>query len=982
MENRKLISQAVRYALAAGVAASVAYSPQTLAAGDAGDQSTQQLGQITVTGSRIKRTDVETAQPVLQIDRQTIENTGIQNVGQLLQTITSSGAALNTVFNNGGNGNTSADLRYLGSSRVLVLLNGHRFNTGLGGSVNLNNIPIAIVDHIEVLQDGASAVYGSDAISGVINIITKQDFNGAQASAYYGKWNDQGNWGGATSEYDFSIGTSNDHSGVFFSSQYFKQEALSAADRDYAAVPFAGLGNLGGSSGTPQGRFVFLVPPSATLHPGDKTAAPNPSVTGLTSAQCPTTNVGSKASPYFMPYCDLTLSNGASGTKASDFRPFQSTDAYNFAPVNYLLTPLETTSLYVQGHYDLTPNITFHSNVLYNRQVSQQHLAATPLFITPGSIQGNISADNPTNPFGFDLNTTGDDANLALIGRREVGAGPRVSNQDNTTYRFEGGFSGNFLLGNHEWDWDTDYIFGHSHDTSRATGLFNTQNLLYAIDGCPDEVVPPAAGIDCVPYNMFNGAANVTPAQAAYATYLEQSESESNSRIYDANLTTSDLVDLPAGGLGLAVGYEYRENDGFSNPSAIDFEGNSSSFPGVNVTPTGGRFSVNSAYGELNIPILADVPGFRSLSLDLANRWFDYSTFGNGSTGRAGLKWQPIHDLLIRATWSEGFRAPSINNLFQGHLASFPSVTDPCNGGGTTATEKSRCAAAGVKPSYKQPNSQIREVVGGNPDLQPESSISRTAGFVYSPSWVPGLSVNADYYKIELQDTIQRIGEQNLFDFCYSAVTASHCDAIQRVGNGTPIVTDLNANIGGTLTEGIDAGIQYKFPSSGFGDFTGKLNSTYVKVYDLYFPLPSGDRTVTHVAGTSGSGNGFGNGIPHYKTNLEVDWAYGGFNAAIIGHYISHTTNSCGKIAGVPSKSFGICTYPDDNKNNVGAATWWDVQVGYDFVAANTSVTFGVLNLFDKQPPLARDAFANSFDPTLYPNLIGRFPYLRVTTRF
>ncbi|HET7673932.1 MAG TPA: TonB-dependent receptor, partial [Gammaproteobacteria bacterium] len=972
MENRKLISQAVRYALAAGVAASVTGIPLAASAAPAPlpqpatASGAQTLGTIEVTGSRIKRTDVETAQPVLQIDRQTIENTGIQNVGQLLQTITSAGAALNTVFNNGGNGNTNVDLRYLGAQRVLVLVDGHRIPTGLNGTVNLNIVPIAIVDHIEVLQDGASAIYGSDAISGVVNIITRKDFNGATASAYYGKWNGQGSWDGATQEFDFSIGTSNDHSGVFFSSQYFKQEPLSAGDRDYASTPFAGLGNIGGSSGTPQGRFIFIAPGSvapvsAPIDPktgkpadgplGTGLIQPDPNVTplgGLTSAQCPTTDFGSdKLGHYYVPYCDLTLKTGATGTSAADFRPFTANDAYNFAPINYLLTPLEVTSLYVAGHYDLAPNLTFQSNVMYSHQVSQQHLAATPLFITPGSIQGNIPASK--TPFGFDLNTTQPGGgyqipNLFLIGRREIGAGPRIANEERSAYSFEGGFVGNFLLGNHEWDWDASYVFGRGVTQSHSTGLFNTQNLLYAIDGCPDQAVVPASGLDCVPYNMFNGAANVTPAQAAYATYLETSLGSIDQRIYDANITTSDLFDLPAGGLGLAVGYEYREQNGEFLPSAIDIEGNSSSFPTVNVQPTSGRYNVNSAYAELNIPLLANLPGARLVSLDLANRWFKYDTFGSGSAGRAGLKWQPFHDLLLRATWSEGFRAPSISNLFGGQLANFPAVSDPCNGGGTTAIEQTNCA--GVPASYNQPNAQIREIVGGNPDLQPETSISRSAGFVYSPGWMPGLSVNLDYYKIELENTIQAVGEQNLLNFCYTATARSFCDRITRSATGVLTrVLDTATNIGGTLTEGFDGGIQYKFPSTGFGDFTGKLNSTYVQRYDLFFPTATGGRTATHVAGTGGAGNGFGNGIPHYKTNLEVDWAYGGFNAALIGHYVSHQTEACGKAGHTPLSQFGVCTYPTDNKNNIGAATWWDIQVGYDFAAANTSLTFGVINL-------------------------------------
>lgn len=994
MENHDLVKHAVRCALATGMAGAAAplalaangqppQQTQNNAAQSQQNQQVQNLGTVSVTGSRIKRTDIVTAQPVLRLSHEQIETSGIENLGELLQTLTSSGASLNTVFNNGGTGATNINLRYLGSQRVLVLLNGKRLNTGLGSAVNLNHIPISIIDHIEVLKNGASALYGSDAIAGVVNVITRQDFDGAEASAYYGKWQsnggDRGGWSGTTREYDFSIGTQSDNSGVFFSAQYYKQDPIFGSERDYGAVPIYGTGNTQGSSGTPNGRFVFNTPSIPA---------------GLNSNACPPTGDG-------LFQCDLTLKHPVSGTpKPSDYRAFTAQDAYNYAPSNYIITPLETTNVYLQGHYDLTPNVTFKSDILYTRQQSQQHLAATPLFITSGSIAANIPAS--ANPFGIDLDASGDaGTNVALIGRRAVEAGPRVFNQSNPTFRFEGGFEGGFTAADRLWNWNADYIFGHHEVHSRTEGLFNTQRLLYAVSGCPDEPVPPAAGIQCVPYTALfrgkNGAKNVKK-QNAYATYTNKDTTESNIRLYEANLSSDNLFELPAGGLGFAIGYEYREVDGQSIPDPTEFAGNSSGAPGVNVTPAGGRYNVDSEYIEVNIPLLAHMAGARDLNLDLANRWFDYSSFGTGTAGQVGLKWQPIHDLLFRAEYSQGFRAPNVSDLFAGEFANFPQVKDPCDtsNGERTGVVAANCKAKGVPQSYSQPNQQIRSLVGGSETLAPvitqltgnpaealgpETSTSKTLGVVYSPGWAPGLNVNVGYYHIEVSNAIQTVGADNIVNFCYHSkgLSSPYCGLMSRSSTTHAInsIVDAPRNIGGVLTTGFDGGVTYRFPATSFGTFRARLESTFVQRYDIYFP----GKSVVHVAGTSGSSSGYGatigNTIPRHKTNLEFDWAYGGFNAALIAHYDSHTSENCTVASSFPK----LCTYPKAGKNELPSVTWFDAKVTYNF-PQNVSVTFGVRNLTNRRPPLQTDAFQNSFDPSAYAELLGRFPYLRVTARF
>ena len=395
--NKNLLQQAVQRALYAGLLPMMA-APAAFAADQAAstttttDTSTAQLGKIEVTGTRIKRTDVETAQPVSIVTQSQIRASGLTSIGDVLTNISSFGTAGNTQFNNAGTGATFLSLRNLSSVRLLVLLNGQRVDSNVAGNVDLNNIPSAIIDHVEILQDGASAIYGSDAISGVVNIITVKNYNGAEANAFVGEFdgkNDGGGWDGKIQSYDFTIGTSGDKSGVVMNVSYVNQSPMWAGNRTISKEPLIGAGNSGGSSGAPGGRFIIY---------GHGAPASN----GLNNSAC--SFYGSVTATV----CDLTAKNpGNSSTTntIADLRGFTSTDRFNYAPLNYLVTPNERTSLFLQAHYDLADNLTFSTMAIYNDRVSQQVLAPSPIFLGGGgtNLSNNqpisISKDNPYNPF-------------------------------------------------------------------------------------------------------------------------------------------------------------------------------------------------------------------------------------------------------------------------------------------------------------------------------------------------------------------------------------------------------------------------------------------------------------------------------------------------------------------------------------------------------------------------------------------------------
>lgn len=440
--NRNPLYNAVHYALAAGVAGFAGVSSVALAQ----DEDTAELDRIEVTGSRIKRTDIEGASPIFVIQREEIERTGLTSVGDLLQDLPVAGSALNTTFNNGGNGETRLDLRNLGCNRLLVLVNGRRWVTGLAGCVDLNNVPVAVVKRIEVLKDGASSVYGSDAIAGVVNIITRDDFDGAQVNGQYGKYLSDSD--GEIQAYDASLGATSDRASVYFNASYVKNDPVFAGDRRISQEPQYGTQNSFGSSGTPQGRLGFVNPATGTFASGWTTD----------------------------PGCDVQ-GQGLSCFRAGDFSfgaPGAGADRFNFAPDNYLLTPQERTNIFTQGRYDLTDNVSVSMEAAYTNRRSEQLLAPTPLFL-------GLFGSGPAAGIGVGaLNTqrfTGTafalPASSWLLGRRMVEAGPRLFQQNVDSYRFAMGFDGSFEAGNRYWDWNLSYVYGRNDLNQVTEGLVN-----------------------------------------------------------------------------------------------------------------------------------------------------------------------------------------------------------------------------------------------------------------------------------------------------------------------------------------------------------------------------------------------------------------------------------------------------------------------------------------------------------------------------
>ncbi|MGH8402759.1 MAG: TonB-dependent receptor domain-containing protein, partial [Gammaproteobacteria bacterium] len=411
-----------------------------------------------------------------------------------------------------------------------------------------------------------------------------------------------------------------------------------------------------------------------------------------------------------------------------------------------------------------------------------------------------------------------------------------------------------------------------------------------------------------------------------------------------------------------------------------------------------GRLSQNAVYAEFDIPLLANLPAVKLLDLDVASRYTKYNTFGSKTTSRAGLKWQISDEFLLRGTWSQGFRAPDINSLFAGNTLLSSTVSDPCSSYTTTgvsATVQQRCANGfgGVTPvptSYTQSNSQINTLESGNPNLKPETSISRTVGFVYSPNWAPGLNLNLDYYKIVLENTIQPLSGQAILTGCYVAGDLGDCSRIVRGPAGAiTILNDSVTNIGGTKTDGFDIGATYALPSTSIGEFKAGLDATYIRNFQLILPNPSGGAIVTQLAGVERGGTVFPFGVPHWKARTSLQWTLGNWRAEWDMRYISALTEPCSDSFDGTANSLTnlkLCSNPNVTNNtlstnHLGQTIYHDAQVSYNFDPAKMTFTFGIRNMFNKEPPSSTQQQLNSFDPTLY-DVPGRFFYFRVGFKY
>ncbi|MEO8548099.1 MAG: TonB-dependent receptor [Sphingomicrobium sp.] len=939
-------------ALAAIVAGStVAQAQSTLPPADMADAqaspAAETTGQndIVVTGSRIRRDPLSQDAPIVFVDQADIAKTGLNSINDVLQRLPSAGGGTNTKFNNSGNlgnppdgggvgaGSAEIDLRYLGSKRTLVLVDGLRYvngasASGIPGATDLNSIPESMIERVEVLQDGASSIYGSDAIAGVVNIITKRRQKGLIASAQLGGYDDGD---GFSQNYQLSWGNGGNGPTQFVvGGNYVIQNGVRSADRAISRfpTPYSDSCVAGGCSGTiPLGRFRVFGNDLTLRHV----------VFGV-----PIYNSADPADP------------------ASDFRNYAgAADAFNFAPFNYIQTPLKRLGLFANFKQELGENINFSAKAIWNKRDSKNQAAPLPLLIGQGagnnSLLDTIDIDitNPFNPFGATL----DESNYVVIRRRMLELGPRRYDQTVKTLYGVATLDGSFGIGGNEWFWDINGSYGRNKAKQVMHGNINSQHLQQALGPLAACTAP------CVPFNIFGGAGTVTQAMLDWVSFVQHDSSEQKTWDFTANISGS-LFELPGGPLGLAAGVEYRDLKGRFDPDPVVAAGFSSDIP---ASPTKGGYNVKEAYAELNAPLLKDVAFAELLEFSGAVRVSDYSTSGSTTTFKAGANWKPVHDLRLRATWAQGFRAPSIGELFGTQSRFDSAIDDPCSTNSALprrfnndATVAANCAAQGAPTGSRSfPDDQLPVITSGNENLKAEKSKSWVLGGVFSPGFIPRFSVEANWYKIDIKGAIQAFPAQTTLYNCVYNNDPLACARVSRGGGEVSRIDAQLENVAAIKTKGIDLNLAYRTLDTGAGKFGFTWNNTFLMNYDLILPTSGGTETISREGTEVGSPS---QAYPKWKSIGILDWDGRAFGASITGRYIKSVRESDG--------------------SKIKSMFYTDLQLRWfspDF-ADNFGFALGVNNLFKTKAPACFTCDVNGFDPTTY-DIPGRYFYARATLK-
>lgn len=938
MITSKKLTLAVQLALAvgAGVAAPALFAQDATPASEQSNQP-QDMQAVVVTGSRIRQVDIQTQQPVFTMDRQDIAKTGLTTVGDIISHMTIQGSPTfnkqSVLASNTEQGGSYVDMRNLGADRTLVLVNGKRWVTGTSGMTDLSTIPSSIIDRIEVLKDGASAVYGSDAVTGVVNIITRQNFQGAEANAYFGQ-NEKGD--GTTQQYDFTIGSVDDKSSIVMSASYNKQDVVWDRDRARTASLYGSRHPTAGNSDVgPLGKYQI----------GRVDANGNPALD----------KNGNQIQ-------DIYALNGA-GLDASNPNNYHlyngdDADTYNANEQMMFQLPTEQKSLYVEGRYNFTDNLSFHSTAMYTERKSNVQIAGYPLSSSAfrGLSDGLISADNAYNPLGQDV----------AFYRRTTEM-PRTTQNTNRAMHLDAGLEGWFSVGEHDWNWDVGVNWNKGSGTMLGRGdlnLVNAQKALGPSFEDADGLHCGTAGnaIDgCIPWNVLGGPEAMTPELRDYLFVQSQTGYGSKNVSYTANIT-GGLFNLASGGeVAFAAGVERREVSGYQNTDQFSQSGLSTT---LTSGPTQGDYAVNEAYAELSIPLLQGLPGAQDLTFDLATRYSHYSNFGSTTNAKYGFKWKPIEDVMIRGNYAQAFRAPTIMDMFGGNSETFDSYTDPCDaefganahGQNVYSACVAQLQAAGVanadqfrqltKTGGPVPSADYQSAnpftSGSNPDLKPEEATTKTLGVVYSPSQVEGLSVSLDWYKIRIENVISGISANRVLKNCYQG-DASYCDRFERDGSGQ--IVSLNrslVNTGWQEVEGYDLEFLYRLPETSVGRFQIRSNSSYLSEWNSQ---TSPDTPVnTGVSWYS---------IWRLRNNTSLDWQLGNFGATWTVRYFSGLKEACPFGPGVECNMPNF-TAPDSGLSptrRVGAVAFNDLSARWD-APWNARISVGVNNIFDRKAPV------------------------------
>ncbi len=944
---------------------------------------------IVVTGSRIQRRDLTSTSPLATVQDEEFKLSGAVNVEQVINTLPQVVPGATSFSNNPGGGVATLNLRGIGAARTLVLVNGRRWvSYDTSQVVDLNTIPQFLLDSVDVVTGGASAVYGSDALAGVVNFRLKQDLSGVEAG---GQYSITSRGDGARYQTYLALGanSADGRGNVTAYAEYFRRKPIFQGARDFSRFALGDDGDVlspGGSATTPQGRVAIA---------GTSVVGPDPDGAGPLTAPTLVRGIGNYAT-------DFGANFGSPGV--SDVFDFPG-DLYNYAPANYLQVPQERYTIGGYGHYDISDSITaFVEATFVNNRVANE-LAATPVTgtfnVNLAAIQPYLSAADFAALSQIDANETAINAaraanglaplfgpvvaggqNAALpgvvqmsINRRIIETGSRNTLDERNAFRLLAGVRGPAFA---NWNYEAYYSYARTRNANIQAGNISSSAYRRAVESGA--------------INVF-GADTLDQADVDSISILAQNGEISTLQVASASLSgTLGNLGWGADDIGLALGAEYRKVSAQFIPDTALASGDVIGFNAGD--PTAGSYNVKEVFGEVRLPIIADAPFFHRLELNGAGRYSDYSLDAVGGvwTYAAGGEWAPVPDITFRGQYQHAVRAPNVGELFGGQANGFPGATDPCSNrqpaAGQTATVRELCIATGVPAAAVftagvQANSQIQGLFGGNPNLEEETSDTFTVGAVIRPSFIPRLNIAVDYFNITVDNYISTLGGGlgGTLNLCYNVIqdiNSIYCQAIANggrnpatgeIGTSTFIPLIGNANVAKIETSGIDFQVDYSMPLDfGVMGESSKINffllGTWTDTFK-FFAVQDLD-AFTECAGHFGQ-LVCGNPQPTWKWSSRLSWIDGPLTTSLRWRHLGAVRDDD------PDTDYVV--------ERLKSYNVFDLSLGFD-VTEQFSLAMGVNNIFDKKPQLIGDnqEQANTY-PGVY-DVLGRDFFVSASLKF
>lgn len=933
------------------------------------------IEEIIVTGSRIPQPNLESISPVTVISAADFKSQGVTRVEDMINSLPQAFAAQGGQLSNGSTGTATVNLRGLGATRTMVLIDGHRLMPGTSNtsgpslSADLNFVPAALIQRVDILTGGASAVYGGDAVAGVVNFVMLRDFEGVRLDGQYGS-------------YQHSNGNS--------VADVIKAKAAVSPTPELFALPKKNVWDGG------NGEATLIFGTNSADGKGNVTAYIGyrnfkPILAGKRDYSSCTLNSGATfaaadcggsgtAYPARVGSFIVDVTNTASNT----FRPrVAARDVYNFGPSNYFQRPDNRYTIGAFSHYEVAPWAEVYADAMFMDDISTYQIA-------PGGIFAGTWTINCANPFlssqqrGLMNATAATGGGTCLtnragtfsgtVARRNIEGGGRQGQTHHAQYRFVTGVRGDI---NTNWNYDASLQYGRVSFNQVKTGFFRSSaitNALNVVTGANGQPVCTSVlnGTDsrCVPYNIFK-IGGVTRDALDYLETPSYDTGSLNEKIAIASV--SGVLDdygvkapWAAEGVAVSFGSEYRKEALASSSDFVSAAGLLNGAGGAS-PPVNGSYSVSEFFAETRVPVVQDQPMINSLKFEGAYRWSNYTSAGVTHTFKLGGDYEPVDDLRLRGTYQRAVRAPHIVELYSPQNVVLDGSQDPCAGLAAGNAKVAKCATAfglttaRVLAIEANPASQYNGLTGGNPSLNPEKSDTLSFGFIVTPTAIPGLNFSADWFDIKVKDYINGIGADLIINRCVDTLDPFFCNLVHRDAAGSiwlsegGYVTDTTLNTGALRTRGIDFNAGYTTELDNLGIKNGgRIGVNFVGTYLASLktqPLP-GD-PFYDCAGYYGTICSVPN--PEWRHKMRLTWnpsiGMGGvvddFGISLQWRYFSSVKlDALSPDTGLTNP--GLVSATDAGKS---AQSYFDLTANFT-IMERVKARIGVNNILDRDPPL------------------------------